>query len=388
MYSFIQHRELPFVSTTSDRRTAGPRQPDCRGRNNVGKTALLEASVDALRDPTASRVGAATSDLWQRDLAEVIVRASCFADLFQAIPNCILTIRLSGRLNDPWHGNPWHAQLSQRQVPRSGNRLAVRCGQRCQGGRSPSESIFDNELLFEYVDDLGNPFPSRAWIETTQLPLDLPMPPGVQVEGNIAALRTERGPTSPDRASSIFMQSVARIAPQELAARFGRAEVNRFLRDVEETLMLVEPRLQRLVAVPLANGPTLLYADVGAERILPAALMGGGFARLMELTLAFAEVSNGSILVDEIENGLHYAVLQDVWGRINHLSQRFNVQVFATTHSYECIRAAHLASKADAFDDDLAFFRLQRDIQGRIECVPYDDPEAFDYAMEYGREVR
>ena len=214
------------------------------------------------------------------------------------------------------------------------------------------------------------------------------MPPGIQFEGNIAALRAERGPTSTDRNSSIFMQSVARIAPQELAARFGRAEIKRYLSDVEETLKLVEPRLQRLVAVPLANGPALLYADVGAERILPVALMGGGFVRLMELTLAFAEVGNGSILIDEIENGLHYAVIRDIWLVINELSQKFNVQVFATTHSYECIKAAHDASKLGGFQNDLVFFRMQRDAHGRIECVPYDDPEAFDYAMEYGREVR
>ncbi len=160
------------------------------------------------------------------------------------------------------------------------------------------------------------------------------------------------------------------------------------MKDVEDTLKLVEPRLQRLVAVPLSNGPTLLYADVGAERILPVALMGGGFVRLMEMTLTFAEASNGSILIDEIENGLHHAVLYDVWNVINQLSRRFNVQVFATTHSYECIKAAHAASRASEFGDAFAFFRLQRDQKCKIESVAYDDAEVLDYAMEYGREVR
>ena len=109
----------------------------------------------------------------------------------------------------------------------------------------------------------------------------------------------------------------------------------------------------------------------------------------MELTLAFAEVSNGSILVDEIENGLHYAVLQDVWGRINHLSRRFNVQVFATTHSYECVKAAHAAFKHAELDDDFSLMRLQRNRRtGQIESIAYDDKEALDYAMEYEREVR
>lgn len=349
------------------------------GRNNVGKTALLEAlwlHAGQNNPELAQRL-----NLW-RGLPGT-EPGELFADLFQGYQTTS-SIRLSAI--ESGKRNPVTLTITRQPRSEIVSQLDVA---RFQGGRSPSESIFDNELVFEYVDDLGNRFPSRAWIETTQLPLDLPMPPGVQVEGNIAALRTERGPTSSDRASSIFMQSVTRIAPQELAARFGRAEVNRFLKDVEETLMLVEPRLQRLVAVPLANGPTLLYADVGADRILPAALMGGGFARLMELTLAFAEVNNGSILIDEIENGLHYAVLQSVWERISQLSRRFNVQVFATTHSYECIRAARAAFRSGDRDDEFAYMRLQRDHRTqRIECVPYDDLEAFDYAMEYGREVR
>ena len=348
------------------------------GRNNVGKTALLEAlwlhagqnipelaqRLNLWRGLPGSEPGELFADLFQEYRTDSPIKLSAVEN-GKGEPRTLTITR-----------QPRTEHVSQINVPG------------IHGGRSPSESIFDDELVFEYADDGGNLFPSRAWIETTQLPLELPVPPGIQFEGNMSALRAERGPTSPDRRSSVFMQSVARIAPQELAARFGRAEINRYLTDVEEILKLVEPRLRRLVAVPLANGPTLLYADVGSGRILPVALMGGGFVRLMELTLAFAEVNNGSILIDEIENGLHHAVLYNVWLTINQLSKRFNVQVFATTHSYECINAAHVASKSGEFNDDLAFIRLQRDSQGRIGCVPYDDADAFDYAMKYGREVR
>ena len=314
------------------------------GRNNVGKTALLEAlwlHAGQNNPELVQRL-----NLWRglpgSDPGEL------FADLFQGYQTNS-PIKLSAFEN----GEKKPRTLTITHQPRTEIVSQIDVA-RLHGGRSPSESIFENELVFEYVDERGNQFPSKAWIETTQLPLDLTLPSGIQVEGNIAALRAQRGPTSADRSSSVFLQSVARIAPQELAARFGRAEVKRYLGDVEETLKLVEPRLQRLVAVPLANGPTLLYADVGAERILPVALMGSGFVRLMELTLAFAEVSDGSILIDEIENGLHYAVLQNVWQTIDQLSQKFKVQVFATTHSYECIKAAHAASSANEFADDLA----------------------------------
>ena len=74
---------------------------------------------------------------------------------------------------------------------------------------------------------------------------------------------------------------------------------------------------------------------------------------------------------------------------LDWLSREFNVQVFATTHSYECIKAARSAFASGGHDDEFAYIRLQRNQRSqRIECVPYDDAEAFEYAMEYGREVR
>ena len=107
------------------------------------------------------------------------------------------------------------------------------------------------------------------------------------------------------------------------------------------------------------------------------------------MALAFHNAQDGAILIDEFENGLHYSKLKAIWERVHLLSREFNVQVFATTHSYECIRAAKEAFKPDGNSDEFAYIRLQRNHRTqRIECVPYDDPEAFDYAMEYGREVR
>ena len=152
-------------------------------------------------------------------------------------------------------------------------------------------------------------------------------------------------------------------------------------------MRLIEPRLRRLTAVPSAEGPALIYGDIGVGRILPIALMGSGFSRLLELTLAFAEVSDGSIMVDEIENGLHHSVLVEVWQAINRLSLDFNVQVFATTHSYECIVAAN-----DAFtelgSEDLHLHRLyRRNLSESVKAVTYTR-EALDTNIEYLWELR
>ena len=248
---------------------------------------------------------------------------------------------------------------------------------------SQSDDLRETELVFEYMDAEGDKFTSRAWLESAQL--ELPMPPGIQQEVNLASLRIERESQSGDRRSAVFLHSSGRIAPPELAARFGRAEVKGHLAEIESVLQLAEPRLRRLTAVPAFDGLALIYGDIGTGRIMPIALMGSGLARLLEITLVFAEIANGSILIDEIENGLHHSVMPGVWKAINNLSQKFNVQVFATTHSYECMVAARDAFK-EMEDDELRIHRISRRPDG-MKATTYSF-DALDFTLDYGAEMR
>ena len=158
--------------------------------------------------------------------------------------------------------------------------------------------------------------------------------------------------------------------------------------DILECLRKVDPRIKRLITIQ--NPPTpMVYVDVGLSRPVPMGFLGDGIGRLLSMALAFHNARDGAILIDEVENGIHYSKLEAIWERIDWLSREFNVQVFATTHSYECVKAAHAAFKHAELDDDFSLMRLQRNHKtGQIEIIVYDDNEALDYAMEYEREVR
>jgi AAA15 family ATPase/GTPase len=118
------------------------------------------------------------------------------------------------------------------------------------------------------------------------------------------------------------------------------------------SLRLIEPRLLDIKL--LANG---FYVDIeGISKLLPLTTMGEGINRVASIMLAMSHVQNGVLLIDEIENGLHYSVMEQVWKTIGEAARQFNVQIFATTHSLEMIRAAHEAFK----DDDPYDFRLHR----------------------------
>ncbi len=105
----------------------------------------------------------------------------------------------------------------------------------------------------------------------------------------------------------------------------------------------------------------------------------------MSVLLAITNANGGVVLIDEVENGLHHSVLVDVWKAIAVAARHNNVQVFATTHSYECIAAAH-----DAFADnepyDLRLFRLDRRDE-TISLAKYDR-EIVETALDMNMEVR
>ena len=84
--------------------------------------------------------------------------------------------------------------------------------------------------------------------------------------------------------------------------------------------------------------------------------MGEGMRRLTSLLLAISTTRDGVVFIDEIENGLHFGVQGGVWKAIAEAAREYNVQIFATTHSYEMIFAAHKAFLVDEPYD----FRLHR----------------------------
>ncbi len=66
---------------------------------------------------------------------------------------------------------------------------------------------------------------------------------------------------------------------------------------------------------------------------------GEGLQRIFEIALSFAFARNGVVCIDEFETAIHYSLLVKFTKFIQQLADRFNVQVFLTSHSKECIDA-------------------------------------------------
>lgn len=183
---------------------------------------------------------------------------------------------------------------------------------------------------------------------------------------------------------AFFLTARTRIPLQEDAERFGRLELMGRQEALLKALRVIEPRLRRL-AVVVAGGVPIIHGDIGLNRLVPLPVMGEGMTRLATLVLAVANAPNGVVLIDEIENGLHHTILPQVWRAIGETARDFDTQVFATTHSLECITAAHRAF-AESGLYDFRLLRLERR-GAAIQAVNYDR-ETLEAALRTGLEVR
>jgi hypothetical protein len=187
----------------------------------------------------------------------------------------------------------------------------------------------------------------------------------------------------PWKVPTTFLMSSRCNSPDEVR-QFSELDVANRQAEVVASLKLLDERLSRLALVLLGDQP-VIHGDVGLSRLVPLALMGEGVRRLLSFVLAIANTRGGIVLIDEIENGLHYSVLKKVWTAIAHAARQADVQVFATTHSWECIAAAHEAFKENG-PYEFRYHRLDR--RGEDIVVKSLDERMLDTVEATDLEVR
>lgn len=151
----------------------------------------------------------------------------------------------------------------------------------------------------------------------------------------------------------------------------------------------IEPRLRRLrYAKPQGTHTHLVYVDLGEGPMLPFTQLGQAFARTLQVYCEIFAKRPDILLVDEIESGLYFEGLEDYWKGLMAVLEDQDVQLFATTHSRECMEAAHRAS-ASMKDDPLRFLRLDRRIDDPSKIVATTfGKEEMQTAIEFNREMR
>ena len=349
------------------------------GKNNMGKTALLEAlwlysgpNLPDLGDRLARFRGIPGQD-----------PGRLMHDLFYDF-NPKNTITLSAKGNDEVDKGTLNVKLQRRDdsllttVPASDSPSDPPRGSQ----ESDVSAISDTAIVLNYIDDEGKKYRSSGWWVRSE-------GQSVQIGTNASMTVTNEGIAGQvakmsARPSNIFISARQRVGMEEDVGRFGVAELEGYADQLAMSLKPADDRIKRLLTIAAPPTP-MIYADVGLTRPVPVGFLGDGVSRLLSMALAFREARGGMIFIDEVENGLHYSVLEDVWKELSWLSREFDVQIFATTHSNECMVAAR-----DAFnsvdDETLCIHRLSLQ-EGRISATTYSF-EDLDFTLDYGAEMR
>ncbi len=156
---------------------------------------------------------------------------------------------------------------------------------------------------------------------------------------------------------------------------------------VVEALQILEPNVNRIsfTSSQTSNSGILLRLD-DQEEPIPLGSMGDGMRRILATVASLVSVGKGTLLVDEIDTGLYYAILKDMWRLILETAYKQNAQVFATTHSWDCVKAFQQALSEFQDSEFGRLIRLER-IDNQIKAVPYLANE-LSIAIEQDIEVR
>lgn len=141
----------------------------------------------------------------------------------------------------------------------------------------------------------------------------------------------------------VVRQAMRIIAPEFENLTFVRNDESRQV----NSRQVNRPSFQRSAKVKMSD----------IARPVPLNSLGDGMLRVLQLALKLFSAKGGFLLIDEFENGLHYSVQEKVWALVFEMAEKFDIQVFATTHSWDCIES--FAKVAVARQDiDGVLFRM------------------------------
>lgn len=217
-----------------------------------------------------------------------------------------------------------------------------------------------------------------------------PAPVGPNAAVELGPLRLEGGPgirvenpENPDLLPAVI------IRPQPYAVL---SEVHGYLTELvkqkrtQQVLELLRPVTPQVVGIqPLVErGQPMIYVELEGKQLFPAAILGAGFVNVLQLATFMCDELSQMLLIDEIEDGLHYSVLPDLAKAIITFARERGKQFLITTHSRDVLSA--FGSAAREKPEMVSFVKLFSR-NGGTESERFD-AEEWANLEEIGGEIR
>ncbi len=149
------------------------------------------------------------------------------------------------------------------------------------------------------------------------------------------------------RMACVFVSPYGGERTATLGAMWDKIALSDREKDVVEALRIIDPEISAVSMVggegPRQTRTAIVRAD-NISRPVPLRSFGDGLNRLFGIVLSLVNAKDGFLLIDEFENGMHHTVQSDAWRTVFRLAQKLEIQVFATSHSWDSIEAFQKAA--------------------------------------------
>ena len=195
-------------------------------------------------------------------------------------------------------------------------------------------------------------------------------------------------PTMTSRTLSCSVIPTQLISVDELGNEWDKIVFTEHEGVVRQALQIIASEFENLTFVRddenLNREVPLRFAKVkmsNSARPIPLKSLGDGMLRVLQLVLKVFPAKGGFLLIDEFENGLHFSVQEKVWAMLFELANKLDIQIFATTHSWDCIES--FAKTAIARKDvEGVLFRVGRSAKksnkGQVIATVFDEDALYN----------
>ena len=250
---------------------------------------------------------------------------------------------------------------------------------------SYNEESIEKVAAHQLPTDINAPLP-----KIFQVNFDLDLENGHHIKTQLAVKQKQpenvmiKGDTNHE--GHIPARFISPAEPYENVENYFAAIVENKREDyVRKIMSVIDPSI-----IDIVFAGNRIMADIGFEKRIPIQLMGDGLKKVLSVVVNMAMVPNGILLIDEVDNGLHYSSMPILWKAIVESAKMYNVQVFATTHNVESLRALNEILENDTYKDLQSNFRsytIRREENGEHKVIKAEYSQ-FNHIINQDLELR
>ncbi|MDM8567221.1 ATP-binding protein [Candidatus Halobeggiatoa sp. HSG11] len=285
------------------------------GRNNAGKTALLEALL-----------------LMGKPSNQSIARLLGFREVSKKF--------IEEMPQKAWN-NFFYQQNNTKKISfnfvlddKTDNKVTINCDEKIDDFISMKDEQ-NEDIMSEFANSLANTNAVKSSLH-------------INADADNTNLQTNVFVASPNGLAGkgiphIFIDTYLipasfRLKNDKLAIEFDKAKFEGNSEALLKAFQIVDSIVEEITAFKLSNDAELFLKRKN-EDYMSLSLFGDAMNKIANFILRIVNNKDSILLIDEIENGIHYENQEEIWKVLFELCEKYNVQLFATSHSYEMIEA-------------------------------------------------